>query len=366
LSIVNLLADLGDPRFDAMRVHEALEKLDERGVHVQRYMRTPERYLSWIDAEFGGWWSSRAFEGSSYIAEDAAGPVGFATFDSHGDIGVFGPFGVASRARKSGLGPALLHGALFSLRERGFAQARIPHVESEKLIAYFQRHANARVGEDARRVSPDRRYRTVVLASGNGTNFQAVIDAVQARRLPLDLVCLVVNRADAYSIERANAASIPVKKLLWDKAAITRAQFDATVDEAVAAAKPDLVLLLGWMHVLDRSFLERFPQILNIHPAFLPLDMTLDEVTMPDGKKVPAFRGARAFDDALAQGVAWFGVSVHRLGSEIDRGAIMVRAPLSRANLETRDELLERVHAIERRILTQAVERWIYERHDDR
>lgn len=362
----DLFADLRDCRFEAMRVHETLEELDARGMHVQRYVRTPERYLSWIDAEFGGWWSSRALVGSSYIAEDAAGPVGFATFDSHGDIGVFGPFGVASRARKSGLGPALLHGALFSLRERGYAQACIPHIENEQLVAYFQRHANARVGEDVRPVSADRRYRTVVLASGNGTNFQATIDAVRAGRLPLNLVCLVVNRAHAYAIERANAASIPVKKLLWDKAAMTRAEFDAAVGEAVASAKPDLVLLLGWMHVLDRSFLERFPQILNIHPAFLPLDITLDEVTMPDGKIVPAFRGARAFDDAIAQGTPWFGACVHRLGSEIDRGEILVRAPLSRTNEETRAELLERVHALERRILVEAIERWIYERHDDR
>ena len=82
---------------------------------------------------------------------------------------------------------------------------------------------------------PDRRYRTVVLASGNGTNFQAVIDAVQARRVPLDLVWLVVNRADAYAIERANAASIPVTKLLWDKATTTRAQFDALLLAVVAA-----------------------------------------------------------------------------------------------------------------------------------
>jgi len=347
-----------------MRVHEALEELDARGTHVQRYARTPERWLSWIDAEFGGRHSSRAFVGSSYIAEDAAGPVGFATFDSRGDIGVFGPFGVASRARKSGLGPALLHGALFSLRERGYAQACIPRVEHEKLIAYFQRHANARIGEEVHPVSPDRRYRTVVLASGNGTNFQAAIDAVQARRLPLDLVRLVVNRADAYAIERAHAASIPVTKLLWDKVTTTRAAFDAALEDGVAAAKPDLVLLLGWMHILARSFLERFPQILNIHPAFLPLDITLDEATMPDGTILPAFRGARAFDDALAQGGPWFGACVHRVRSEIDRGEIMVRAPLLRTNEEPRAELLERIHMVERRILVEAIERWICEQHD--
>jgi phosphoribosylglycinamide formyltransferase 1 len=212
-------------------------------------------------------------------------------------------------------------------------------------------------------MSQDQRYRTLVLASGNGTNFQAVIDAVQARRLPLDVVCLIVNHADAYAINRASAASIPVKKILWVRTTTTRAQFDATLLDAAASAKPDLILLLGWMHLLARPFLERFPHILNIHPAFLPLDAALDAVTMPDGKAMPAFRGPRAFDDALAHESRWFGASVHRVGPEIDRGEVLVRAPLLRKSEETRAELLERIHGIERRILIEAIDRWIDERH---
>jgi phosphoribosylglycinamide formyltransferase-1 len=85
---------------------------------------------------------------------------------------------------------------------------------------------------------------------------------------------------------------------------------------------------------------------------------------MPDGTPLPAFRGARAVDEALAYGAAWFGASVHRVGLEVDRGEVMVRAPLSRIEGETRETLFERIHAVERRILIEAIERWIDERRD--
>jgi folate-dependent phosphoribosylglycinamide formyltransferase PurN/GNAT superfamily N-acetyltransferase len=346
-----------------MRIHEELEALDARGVHMQRYVRTPERYLAWIDAEFGGWCSSDAFTGSSYIAEDARGPVGFAAFDVSGargslreDMGILGSFGVTPRARENGLGRVLLHGALFSLRERGYARALLRDVADERLAAYVSRHANASVAEEE--AGDERLHRTVVLASGNGTNFQAVIDAVAEKQLPLELVALVANRPQAYALERARRGAIPATTLVWDRANASRTDFDARVMNAVAAAKPDLVLLLGWMHVLPPEFFERFPEVINIHPAFLPLDPALDTVTMPDGDILPALRGPRAIADGLALGMRWFGVSVHRVTPEVDRGRILVRAPLRREPGEGSDALTERIHALEHRCLVEGVARW--------
>jgi phosphoribosylglycinamide formyltransferase-1 len=371
---VNLLADLDDPRFAAQPVHEALEALYARGISVQRYVRTPERYLSWIDAQFGGSWSSEAYVGGSYVAEDGDGPLGFATFDPRGlhfrwlrawatrdDVGIFGPFGLVPRARKTGLGPVLLQGALFSLRERGYTRALIPAVQSGKLIQYYERTTGARVVEDLPLHASGRTYRTVVLASGNGSNFQAIIDAVQERRLPLELVSLIANHAEAYALERARAAQVPAATLVWERSAQSRADYDAAVLDAVERAQPDLVLLLGWMHVLPRAFVERFPQTLNLHPAFLPLDLPLDTVTMPDGYVIPAFRGARAIQDAVDYGSPWFGASVHRLRLEVDRGEIMTRAPLRRGATEPVEALVERIHALERQVLVAAVRRWTFE-----
>jgi phosphoribosylglycinamide formyltransferase-1 len=371
---VNLLTDLQDSRFAAMPVHEALEALDGRGIHVQRYVRTPEQYLSWIDSEFGGSWSSEAYVGGSYIATDAHGPIGFAAFDPRGlrfrwlrawsdrdDVGIFGPFGLTKRARKTGLGPVLLQGALFSLRERGYTQALIPAVQSGELIAYYQRNAGARVVEDLPLHPAGRAYRTVVLASGNGSNFQAVIDAAHEGRVPLDLVSLIANRGDAYAVQRAHAAGIPATTLVWDRATSSRPDYDAAVIDAVAQAKPDLVLLLGWMHVLPRTFVENFPQTLNLHPAFLPLDPQLDTVTMPGGYVIPAFRGKHAIDDAVAYESPWFGASVHRLRLEVDRGEIMTRAPLLRGRDEPVDALIERIHTLEHQVLVAALRRWTFE-----
>jgi len=373
-SRVNLLADLDDPRFATQPVHEALEALYARGIRVQRYVRTPERYLSWIDAQFGGSWSSEAYAGGSYIAEDAKGPLGFATFDPRGlhfrwlrawatrhDVGIFGPFGLVPRARKTGLGPVLLQGALFSLRERGYARALIPAVQSGRLIKYYERTTGAHVVEALPLHPSGRAYRTAVLASGNGSNFQAIIDAVREQRLPLELVSLIANRTQAYALERARAAQIPSTILVWERGVQPRAAYDAAVLEAVERAQPDLVLLLGWMHVLPRAFVECFPQTLNLHPAFLPLDLPLETVTMPDGYVIPAFRGAHAIEDAIAYGSPWFGASVHRLRVEVDRGEIMARAPLLRAPEEPVEALVERIHALERQVLVAAIRRWTFE-----
>jgi phosphoribosylglycinamide formyltransferase 1 len=210
----------------------------------------------------------------------------------------------------------------------------------------------------ASKSSNSRTYRTVVLASGNGSNFQAVIDAVAEKRIPLDLISLIVNRADAPAIERAKAATIPVVTLLWDRALMSRADFDTMVFNAVVAARPDLVLLLGWMHVLPPAFLKIFPHVMNVHPAFLPLDSRLDTVTMPDGEVMRAFRGTQAIDDGLAAGARWFGVSVHWVGEEVDRGEILVRAPLLRTLSETREALIERIHALEHRCVVEGIKRW--------
>jgi len=370
---VNLLAPLDDARFSSVDVHHAIEELDRRGIRIERFNRTPERVLSWIDAEFGGSWGPEASLGGSYIATDASGIAGFAAFDPRGlayawldrwkaqrDVGIFGPFGVAPRVRGTGVGEVLLRGAMFSLRERGYARALVPAVTGDRLIAYYERSAGATV-VDRYDLAPQRRFRAVVLASGNGSNFQAVLDAAAAGIVPLDIVSLVVNRAGAFAKERAHEAGVPVREIVWDRKTTPRAQYDERVIAAVASDEPDLVLLLGWMHVLPASFVERFPESLNIHPAYLPIDQDADFVTMPDGTRLPAFRGARAFDDALDAGLGWSGVSVHRLGVEVDRGALLVRSPLALRAGASPQELARDLHELEHRVLIAAIRRWTFE-----
>ncbi|MBV8150124.1 MAG: phosphoribosylglycinamide formyltransferase [Candidatus Eremiobacteraeota bacterium] len=196
--------------------------------------------------------------------------------------------------------------------------------------------------------------RTTVLASGGGTNFQAVVDAVAAGMVSLDLRALVSNRGDAFALERARSAGVPAQLLTWDRKRTPRAEYDAALTEAVAASDPELLLLLGWMHVLPPQFVERFPRMINIHPAYLPLDPEADEVETPDGTVIPAFRGPHAIADALAAGSPWYGATAHRVGVEPDRGMVLARRPL-RLNERDVEAALAALRPTEHAVLLEGI-----------
>jgi phosphoribosylglycinamide formyltransferase 1 len=336
-----------------------------------------ERTLAWIDQVFGGCWSSEASAGSTIVARRDGSPVGFAAFDSPGvrfawldglarepGIGIFGPLGVAPAERNRGLGVALLRRALNALGERGFSRALIPAVTGEKLVRYYAKSAGAKVAE---RFEPGTLYRplrrTLVMASGNGSNFQAVLEASRSGMLPIEIVALVSNDANAYAVERARNAGVEsVRVVAWNRAEEERTAYDARLLEAAKSERPDLVLLLGWMHLLDDSFVGAFPQMLNLHPAFLPLDPRRDEVVMPDGKPIPAFRGPHAIRDALAVSSPWVGATLHRVTTATDRGPVLARKPLRVEPEEDEAHLMRRVHELERDVVRAGVMRWMYER----
>src|SRR5581483_7935447 len=126
--------------------------------------------------------------------------------------------------------------ALAGLRDAGYSQALIPAVGNEKLITYYEKHGGARVAERFDRTQwSGKKYRTVVLASGNGTNFQAVVDRAQSGKLPLDVVALVANDAQAFALERARAAGIQAIALPWDRKTQLRPDYDEQLSRAVRA-----------------------------------------------------------------------------------------------------------------------------------
>lgn len=374
--MVNLVVDLHAEQFGADALARALRAIENAGFTVERAQRGTDRYLAWIDEQFAGTWSSEAFAGNSVIARSGDDFAGFATYDPRGlefswlrglgaepGVGIFGPFGVAPAFRGSPIGPHLLVAALASLRERGYTRALVPAVGHEKLVDYYMKHSGARIAERFEKAQwRRRRYRTVVLASGNGSNFQAVLDGTADGRLPLDIAMLLSNKSGAYALERARSAGVHAIALPWDRASQTRAQYDASIFQAVQREEPELILLLGWMHLLDDAFIARFPQMINIHPAFLPLDQGRDEVAFPDGSVTPAFRGARAVRDALAWGARWVGASSHRVTLDADRGPVLVRAPLAVSETDTEASVMERLHPLEHRVLAGGIMRWVYER----
>lgn len=361
----NLVVELGEP-FAAD---------SPAGVEIGEAGIADERTLAWIDDTFGGFWSSEARAGRNVIARRGEAPVGFATIDPKGlnfawlegiardpSVGVFGPLGVAPDDRKSGLGIALLRLALNALRDRGYVRALIPAV-GEELVRYYTDAIGARVTQRFDRDSVYRpARRTLVLASGNGSNFQALVDATREGTVPLDLVALFSNNLHAYALIRARNAGVPSHLVGWNRGDETREAYDARLLEDAAAERPDLVLLLGWMHLLSDAFVGAFPEMLNLHPAFLPLDQDRDEVVMPDGSTIPAFRGSRAVRDALAVSSEWVGATLHRVTSATDRGPVMARRPLRVEPGEEEPHLMERVHALEREVVRAGVTRWLYER----
>jgi phosphoribosylglycinamide formyltransferase 1 len=373
--LFNLVVDL-DERFElsAPQARRAAESIP--GVNVVAAASADETVLAWIDLQFGGSWSSEAQAGANVLAFRNGNAVGFATFDPKGlrfrwlrglarerDVGIFGPFGVVPDERGEELGPALLRLALAGLRERGYARALVPAVGDERLRRYYADAVGARVAERFERdalTAP--RPRTLVMASGNGSNFQAVADGARAGDLPIDPIGVVTNDPGAFAVQRARAAEIDVTVLSWIRKQEARADYDTRLLEAVRALEPDLVLLLGWMHVLDERFLRAFPGVINVHPAFLPLDPTRDDVGMPDGSRIPAFRGPCAVRDALAAGSPWTGATVHVVTPATDAGPVLVRKPMRVNAGEGQAQVLERLHPVEHQLVAAGVMRWLYER----
>ncbi len=366
----NLVVDLDD-RFDAAYGSHI------GGVEIGIAGAIDDTTLAWIDESFGGWWSSEARAGTSLVARRAGRPVGFASYDPQNvrfawlagnarepGVGIFGPFGIAPQERGGELGRALLHRALAGLRERGYSRALIPAVGDERLIRFYAQAAGARAVERFEKnalMGP--RVRALVMASGSGSNLQAVLDRSRDGLLPLDVTAVVVNVPGAYAVERARAAHVPsVYELPWKRLERTRADYDAELLDVVRAENPDLVLLLGWMHLLSEPFVRAFPHLLNVHPAFLPLDPERNDVGMPDGVRIPAFRGAYAVRDAIAAGSGWIGATVHVVTPETDRGPVLTRKPLRLLPGEEQAEALARLHPIEHELVAAGIRRWLYER----
>lgn len=168
-----------------------------------------------------------------------------------------------------------------------------------------------------------------VLVSGNGTNLQALLDA----GLPIRAVA--ANRKDAFALIRAREAGVPAATFGLDCHA-GREERDLMMATWLEEHGVELVVLAGYMHLLTKPFLDRFPgRIVNVHPSLLP-----------------EFPGAHAVDDALAAGVTETGVTVHLVDEGLDTGPVLKQESLP---VEPRDTLLERLHAVEHRLLPEVV-----------
>lgn len=179
-----------------------------------------------------------------------------------------------------------------------------------------------------------------VLVSGNGSNLAAIIDACATGRLEADVAVVVSNRAEAYALERARKAGIPVE--VASHVERDRAAFDQELAYTVASYDVDLVVLAGWDRILTTYFVSHH-QTINLHPA-----------------KPGMFRGLGAIERAFT---AWQegsidhgGVMVHYVPDEgVDDGPVIAWEPVPFIEGDTLESYSERVHQIEHRILVDSI-----------
>lgn len=177
-----------------------------------------------------------------------------------------------------------------------------------------------------------------VLASGSGTNLQAILDTLHGRG-EVEVVAVAGDKPQARALERAAAVGVPTAAFpLADHA--DRAARDAAMADWLAERGARLVVLAGYMQLLTPGFLARFPQaVVNVHPALLP-----------------AFPGLDAVGQALAYGVKVFGVTVHFVDEGVDTGPIILQRAIELPHAREAAEVLERLHAIEHELLPQAIQ----------
>ena len=182
-----------------------------------------------------------------------------------------------------------------------------------------------------------------ILASGSGTNAQAMIDKAASGVLDVDIRLIMSNRPGAGVLERARKAGINCT-VLDHKEYPSREAHDAAIAEALKASGAEYVVLAGYMRLLTPVFLEAFAgRVLNIHPALLP-----------------SFPGAHGGADALAYGVKLTGCSVHFVEEEMDAGPLIIQAAVPVNAGEPLETLMPRIHALEHRIYPQALQ-WLAE-----
>lgn len=196
-----------------------------------------------------------------------------------------------------------------------------------------------------------------VLISGTGSNLQALIDAIESKKLAnVEIALVVSNKANAYGLQRALTYNLPVVYLPWKE----RAESEAQLAALLRLFRVDLIVLVGWMRILSASFIAQFSQhIINLHPALIPDDGTGNTYTTRDGTQIPVFRGLHVVKQALGAGIKTTGSTVHYVTPEVDAGPVICREEVPIRAGDTEETLHERLKIVEHRLIVEAVKTFI-------
>lgn len=182
--------------------------------------------------------------------------------------------------------------------------------------------------------------RVAVLASGNGSNLQAILDHIANGHVNARVTLVVSDKPEAPALGLARKAGVPSVLALPPEPGEKRAAYDQRLAEALRAERPDLVVLAGYMRIVGPAILEAFPgRIVNIHPSLLP-----------------AFKGLDAVGQAHAAGVAEAGCSTHLVTSDLDGGPVLLQAGLKTRPGESVQDLRRRILQLEHLILPRTIQ----------
>jgi phosphoribosylglycinamide formyltransferase 1 len=177
-----------------------------------------------------------------------------------------------------------------------------------------------------------------VLASGSGSNFEAIAQAISNQHLCAQVEVLIYNNPQAQVASRSQQYNIPTQCLNHRDYA-TREALDQAIVDTLRCYGVELVVMAGWMRVVTPVLLEAFPnRVLNIHPSLLP-----------------SFRGIRAVEQAIAAGVKITGCTAHWVVPEVDSGKILVQAAVPVLTNDTSETLHARIQVQEHRVIVAAI-----------
>jgi phosphoribosylglycinamide formyltransferase-1 len=177
-----------------------------------------------------------------------------------------------------------------------------------------------------------------IMASGSGSNFEAVARAIASQQLNAQIQVLIYNNPGIKAVARAEKWKVPAV-LLNHRDYKRREDLDTAIVEVLRQYEVEWVVMAGWMRVVTPVLIDAFPdRIINIHPSLLP-----------------SFKGVRAVEQALDAGVKIAGCTVHLLRLEVDSGPILLQAAVPVLSDDTPDTLHARIQVQEHRILPQAI-----------
>jgi len=181
-----------------------------------------------------------------------------------------------------------------------------------------------------------------VFCSGNGSNFQAIVDAKNKGLFQADITLMVCDNPDAYAVKRAKNEGIP-RLIVNRKDFSSKQALEEKIVESLEEKRIGLICLAGYMRLLSPEFVQRYAgKIINVHPALLP-----------------AFKGADAIRDAIDYGIKVSGVTVHFVTEEVDAGPIILQEVVEIEDSDSKESLEEKIHSAEHRLYPQAIKLFV-------